>query len=77
MLGNPVIWCKSGGLNSEKFIVYQFNDFFYHSLVSFTDFAEWTKNDCDKNYASGVCKQLFDEAQKKIGLIYQQLKVKQ
>eukprot|EP01119_Soliformovum_irregulare_P008585 TRINITY_DN21692_c0_g1_i1.p1 TRINITY_DN21692_c0_g1~~TRINITY_DN21692_c0_g1_i1.p1 ORF type:complete len:485 (-),score=92.48 TRINITY_DN21692_c0_g1_i1:14-1468(-) len=72
MVGNPVISCPI--LNYQNA---QFMNYYYHGLVSFVNFANWTRNNCDKNSNTVACNQIFNLAQAQIGAIDQEAPINQ
>jgi len=73
MVGNPVFGCESL-YSTGKYQELQFNYFYWHGLVSFSNFQNWTMNECDSNPISDVCNDIFNTAYYAIGVMYQQLK---
>jgi len=65
-LGNPVIDCN------EDTIAIQFNLFYYHGLVSYTLKNQWDSFDCNSLSMRPECDEVFGQALKQIGKIYQQ-----
>jgi len=73
MLGNPVIFCKSFGLNRKNYYILQFNKYFYSGLFGFELYNEWVQAGCNTDI-TGKCMNMFKAAEKQIGAITQQLK---
>jgi serine carboxypeptidase-like clade 2 len=69
LAGNPVFSCESVDYNAV-----QFDMFYWHALVSYTNYANWTKHGCDKNSAQSICDSIMNTAVNEIGIIDQELK---
>jgi len=72
MLGNPVIFCQSAGLNSDGYYFYQFNRFFYNGLISYSNYNKWRQLGCNDQITSS-CVAYFNQVEQQIGVIDQQL----
>jgi len=69
MVGNPCIWCVSVDMNAEQFAL-----FYYHGLVSYSNYANWTAYGCDKQSTNAGCDHIMNVTLSQIGVIYQQLR---
>jgi serine carboxypeptidase-like clade 2 len=68
MMGNPVIFCFSYlDYNNAQFMLY-----YYHGLVSQTNYANWTAYGCDKSSNNTGCDYIMNVTLNQIGVIYQQ-----
>jgi len=52
----------------------QFDLFYWHGLVSYTNYANWTKHGCKGDSSLVGCNYILNLAESQIGVIYQQLK---
>jgi serine carboxypeptidase-like clade 2 len=73
MVGNPVFGCDSL-YNTNLYVSLQFNYLYWHGLVSFSHFSNWTSQQCDQNPSQHICFSIYNDAVNEIGIIYQQLK---
>jgi len=73
MLGNPVIFCESFGLNRNNYYILQFNKYFYSGLFSFDIYEKWVSSGCNTD-VTNECLNMFQDAENEIGVITQQLK---
>jgi len=67
MIGNPVISCTSADYNAI-----QFDLFYWHGLVSYVVYANWTQHGCDQDSSQDGCAGILGTAIDQIGVIYQQ-----
>jgi len=67
MVGNGVFWC---GTDDDAL---QFNLFYWHGLVSYTNFVNWTNHGCDRDSTFPGCKWIMNATVSQIGVIFQQL----
>jgi len=70
MVGNPVMRC--GDRLPEVDQNTQVNIFYWHGLVSYTNFAAWNSKGCAFLTDKPECLALFEEINKEIGVEYQQ-----
>jgi len=68
MLGNPVISCVTA-----DYLAIQFNLFYWHGLVSHTQYANWTAYGCAQSSSNPGCGYIFNVSMDQIGLIVQQV----
>jgi len=75
MTGNPVFRCDSLiRHNQTGWLRLQFNLLYWHGLVSYRHYANWTRSNCELgNVAPDVCSDIFNVAVQEIGEIDQQL----
>jgi len=71
MIGNPVMFC-----GTMQNITVQINGYYWHGLVSYTNFNAWYSNGCVENQNSNTCQQIWNATQAQIGVIDQELKRK-
>lgn len=69
MVGNPVMFTVA-----ENTITPQFYNYYWHGLVSFSNFQAWQTNNCPSNENSNVCQNIWNVTQTQIGVINQELK---
>jgi len=72
MAGNPVFDCP---LAQENDYTIQFNLLYYHGLVSYEIFSNWTTKGCNAKKDPVPCLNLYQTAVEEVGRIYQQLTV--
>jgi len=78
MVGNPVFSCDTLTANNNAgYIIGSFNMIYWHGLVSYRNYANWTAHKCDdvKNAANHVCGAIFNISIEQIGNIDQELAV--
>lgn len=75
MMGNPVMWCKSAGLNTLGQQKYEIQNYYQHGLIPFHTMSEYNAQ-CWNDPTTQTCQDLFDKATKLVGVIQQQLKFK-
>jgi len=68
MIGNGVNFCPE-----LDFVSVQYNIYYWHGLVSPTNYANWTNNGCNQNADTPACNDILNIAQNQIGNIVQQL----
>eukprot|EP01130_Rhizamoeba_saxonica_P015212 TRINITY_DN6785_c0_g1_i1.p1 TRINITY_DN6785_c0_g1~~TRINITY_DN6785_c0_g1_i1.p1 ORF type:complete len:502 (-),score=123.02 TRINITY_DN6785_c0_g1_i1:21-1526(-) len=76
MIGNPVFSCQGGFIGDGPAYNYEnFNLLYWHGLVSYTNFANWTKYGCNvpKDAGSKECEYILNVAIDQVGVIDQQL----
>jgi len=71
MVGNPVFFC-----GTMQDITVQLNLYYWHGLVSFSNYNTWMTGDCPTNQGSSECQNLWNTIQKEVGVIDQELKRK-
>jgi carboxypeptidase C (cathepsin A) len=71
MVGNPVFFCGTMGNNTV-----QLNLYYWHGLVSYTNYNAWSANGCVANQGQQACVDIWNNVQKEIGVIDQELKKK-
>ncbi|KAL6076427.1 Carboxypeptidase [Balamuthia mandrillaris] len=69
MVGNPVFNCEA-----EWSPDVQLNLFYWHGLVSYTNFANWTRQGCNKDSSSAACSYIYNQTITQIGVFDQELK---
>jgi len=69
MVGNPVFFCGTMGN-----ITLQLNLYYWHGLVSYSNFQAWHQNNCVADQSSSTCTSIWNAVQKQIGQIDQELK---
>jgi carboxypeptidase C (cathepsin A) len=77
MVGNPVFRCDAV---LPEYLNQQFNLFYWHGLVSYTNYYNWTvtwKCTDSANSGSDACQWIYNNAQAQIGVIDQELKQQQ
>eukprot|EP01126_Amoeba_proteus_P046918 TRINITY_DN5325_c0_g1_i4.p1 TRINITY_DN5325_c0_g1~~TRINITY_DN5325_c0_g1_i4.p1 ORF type:complete len:446 (-),score=30.57 TRINITY_DN5325_c0_g1_i4:152-1489(-) len=67
MVGNGVFSC---GIDENSI---QFNLFYWHGLISYTNYQNWTAKACDRDSSRPACDDIFNRAYSEIGVIDQQL----
>jgi serine carboxypeptidase-like clade 2 len=68
MAGNGVLNCDM------DYNAVQFDLFYWHGLVSFMNYANWTKRGCDRDSSRSGCNYILNLTMSEIGVIDQQLK---
>mmetsp|Transcript_7986 Transcript_7986/g.8813 ORF Transcript_7986/g.8813 Transcript_7986/m.8813 type:complete len:463 (-) Transcript_7986:33-1421(-) len=68
MIGNPTIRC-----DIERAVA-EIPHLFYHGLISYGIFSNWTKNNCAEDYPNSVCGDIHSIAIGQVGKISQPLK---
>lgn len=68
-VGNPVMFC-----GTMQNITIQMNGYYWHGLVSWTNYNAWNTQGCIENQNSAVCQQIWNDTQTQIGVIDQELK---
>jgi len=71
-IGNPYLACDSLWA-TNKVISVQFNLLYWHGLVSFSTYQNWTSANCDANPSQKICSDILNQAENDIGFIYQQV----
>jgi len=66
-VGNPVISCESADYNAI-----QMDLFYYHALVSYSVYYNWTSTGCSQSSAGAGCSEILQTAINQIGVIFQQ-----
>jgi len=66
-VGNGVFGCNM------DYGATQFNLFYWHGLVSYTNYANWTAHGCDKDSSRSGCNYIFNLAVSQIGVFDQEL----
>merc|ERR1711991_1019007 len=66
LVGNPIMRCKDVNYDNAQFMT-----FYYHGLVSYTHFANWTNNGCIQDSSSHTCTTILNQATNGIGEINQ------
>jgi hypothetical protein len=61
MIGNPVFRC------GDDTIAAQFNLYYWHGLVSFDNFVNWTNHGCDTNFLKIACLEIYNTTIAEIG----------
>lgn len=69
MVGNPVMFC-----GTMQNLTFQVNGFYWHGLVSYSNYQAWFSNGCPDNQNSSPCQTLFTTITTQIGVIDQELK---
>jgi len=72
MVGNPVIRCGDNKPTNVLAKNTQVNIFYWHGLVSYTNFADWNSKGCDVNSLNPGCLALYETINEEIGIEYQQ-----
>jgi serine carboxypeptidase-like clade 2 len=72
MAGNPVFDCAT---DIENDYTIQFNLLYFHGLVSFEHFSNWTTKGCNAKKNPGLCVAIYEAAVNEIGIIDQQLTI--
>jgi len=73
MAGNPVIDCQSISVTQADI---QFQLFYWHGLVSQSNYLAWTAENCRHHPNSNDCQAIFNSTLTQIGVIDQQLKTR-
>jgi len=72
MAGNPVFNCPT--LLEPDYSI-EFNLLYFHGLISFEHFSNWTSLGCNTKKESAECFTIYEAAVAQIGIIYQELVV--
>jgi carboxypeptidase C (cathepsin A) len=67
MIGNPVFRCESDTIAA------QFNLYYWHGVVSYSNYINWTDNGCNTNFAKIVCLEIYNTTLNEIGILNQQV----
>jgi len=70
-IGNPELNCEI--VQSGQSITLQYQLYYHHGLMSFTQFNSWALSNCSQHPLSKACQILFAQAEKAIGTVNQQL----
>jgi len=71
MLGNPYLACNSLWA-TNRVISVQFNLLYWHGLVDYSTYQNWTSQNCDANPSQPICNTILQDAENQIGVIYQE-----
>eukprot|EP01104_Vermistella_antarctica_P000731 TRINITY_DN10851_c0_g1_i1.p1 TRINITY_DN10851_c0_g1~~TRINITY_DN10851_c0_g1_i1.p1 ORF type:complete len:504 (+),score=141.88 TRINITY_DN10851_c0_g1_i1:357-1868(+) len=71
MIGNPVVGCKHVDYGNI-----QFQLFYWHGLVSWSNYDQWNTLGCNLNSNNTGCASVFNDAVVEIGIIEQELLLK-